>query len=344
MYFNEFDPFASRWLSSIWPDAFIDQRSIRDVQPADLAGHRRCHFFGGIGGWELALRIAGWPEDEEVWTGSCPCQPYSCAGKRKGNSDDRNLWPVWFPLIRSRRPRVIFGEQVASADVVGKVGNRVAAPDVPVWLDGVFADMEAEGYSCGATVLGAHSVGAPHIRQRVFWVSVASGTECRWRPESEWKYGGAFHVADGGGIGGIPDAAGVVGECRFDKPERGPQGRASDRRLGAQSRGLVLPSITRLEGHTRNGDDRDQPGWLDKESDRSVTTAGASGPWSDYDVIPFGDGKSRRIEPGLKPLVDGFSGRVGRIRGYGNAIVPLVAAEFIAAFMEICATGDQPPC
>ncbi|TXH50247.1 MAG: DNA cytosine methyltransferase, partial [Desulfurellales bacterium] len=161
MYLNEIEPFAADWLASEYPDATIDRRSIADVAPADIAGFRRVHFFAGLGGWEIALRLAGWPDDREVWTGSCPCQPFSAAGKRQGTADERHLWPEMFRLIRERRPATVFGEQVASSDGLA-------------WLDGVFADLEGAGYACGAADLCAAGVGAPHIRQRLYWVANAS--------------------------------------------------------------------------------------------------------------------------------------------------------------------------
>ena len=171
-YYNEHDPFAAQWLRSLAKVGMItrgmvDERDIQQVTAEDLSGdwggYSRCHFFAGIAGWEEALRLAGWPENRPVWTGSCPCQPFSVAGKGKGKADERHLWPDFFRLIRECRPNVIFGEQVE-----GAVGHG--------WLDGVFADLEGEGYTCGAAVLGAHSVGAPHIRQRLFWVAYASGS------------------------------------------------------------------------------------------------------------------------------------------------------------------------
>src|SRR5665213_1024364 len=97
----------------------VDERSIVDARPEDLKGYTQCHFFGGIGGWSVALRLAGWPDGRPVWTGSCPCQPYSSAGKGKGQSDERHLWPAWFNLIKSVKPPVLFGEQVASAIAYG---------------------------------------------------------------------------------------------------------------------------------------------------------------------------------------------------------------------------------
>ena len=162
-YYNEYDRKTAAWLRELIkagaiPDGHVDERSIADVQPTDLAGYTQCHFFAGIGGWSYALQLAGWPSDRPVWTGSCPCQPFSAAGKGLAQADERHLWPVFFDLIRQCRPEHVFGEQVASA-----IGHG--------WLDGVSSDLEAEGYACGATVLGAHSVNSPHQRQRLYWVA-----------------------------------------------------------------------------------------------------------------------------------------------------------------------------
>ncbi|MBS1371466.1 MAG: DNA cytosine methyltransferase [Lentisphaeria bacterium] len=163
-YYNEFDPDAAAQLreliaAGLIPPGDVDERSITDVQADDLRGYAQCHFFAGIGGWSLALRLAGWPDERPVWTGSCPCQPFSTAGKQRGTRDERDLWPVFAELIRQRRPDRVFGEQVENAIRHG-------------WLDRVYADMEAENYAVGAAVLGAHSVGAPHRRLRLYWGGV----------------------------------------------------------------------------------------------------------------------------------------------------------------------------
>lgn len=166
-FYNEFDANAAQWLRNLGEageisQGVVDERSIKELSGADLSGVRRAHFFAGIGGWDLALRLAGWPEDREVWTGSCPCQPFSSAGKGGGVDDERHLWPEFFRLIKERHPATIFGEQVGSKAGIG-------------WLDGVQADLEGEGYTCGAVIVGAHSVGAPHIRQRIYWVATLEG-------------------------------------------------------------------------------------------------------------------------------------------------------------------------
>ena len=118
-YYNELDPYAAQWLRNLIAarhiaPGVVDERSIEEVSADDLKGFTQCHFFAGIGGWALAARLAGWADDEPLWTGSCPCQPFSAAGKRGGTDDERHLWPVFFKLIKECRPSAVAGEQVAS--------------------------------------------------------------------------------------------------------------------------------------------------------------------------------------------------------------------------------------
>jgi len=174
-YYNEIDPSIAAWLRELIRRNLIaagevDERSIEDVRPSDLRGYTQCHFFAGIGVWSYALRLAGWSDDRPVWTGSCPCQPFSQAGKGVGFADERHLWPAWFHLIQQCRPAVVFGEQVAS-------------PDGLAWLDLVQGDMEGQGYAIGASDLCAAGVGAPHIRQRLFFVANADRRGCEARSE-----------------------------------------------------------------------------------------------------------------------------------------------------------------
>jgi len=170
-YYNEFDPFAAAWLrelikEGLIPSGEVDERSIIDVDGKDIKEFTQCHFFSGIGGWSYALELAGWPADRPVWTGSPPCQPFSVAGNQKGKDDLRHLWPVFFNLIHQCRPPVVFGEQVASA-----IRHE--------WFDDLQADLEEEGYASAMVVLGAHSVNAPHKRDRLFYVAERVGnTEC----------------------------------------------------------------------------------------------------------------------------------------------------------------------
>ena len=182
-YYNENDGFAADWLEILIekgriPDGKVDRRSIADVQANDVRGFTQCHFFAGIGGWSLALRLAGWDPDRPVWTGSCPCQPFSQAGKQKASKDERHLWPEMYRLIRECRPETIIGEQVASPEVVGtkleaafviavqagdfaranKIAKRLVASNNfhfhRRWLDGIQHDLESESYAMRCKVLG----------------------------------------------------------------------------------------------------------------------------------------------------------------------------------------------
>lgn len=281
-WYNENAAHATAWLRALiaaghLPAGGVDARSIADVRATDLGAVTAAHFFAGIGGWPLALRLAGWPAGRSVWTGSCPCQPFSSAGRRRGAGDARHCWPAWHALIRERRPPTILGEQVAS-----RAGRR--------WLAGVRADLEALGYAVGAADLCAAGVGAPHIRQRLFWVAESGGDRLQDRL-------GARPAATAVGRDGVPG-------------------------------GLPDPDGSRQQGGAPASPHQ---GWVEPRGLRAH--------WGEHRHV-FADGKARRIEPGLEPLAHGVPGRVGRLRAYGNAIVPQVAAAFVSAVLAIGAAGD----
>jgi DNA (cytosine-5)-methyltransferase 1 len=291
-YYNEIDPYAAQWLRNLIaagaiPPGYVDERSIADVRPADLSEFTQCHFFAGIGGWSLALKIAGVDPSTPIWTGSCPCQPFSAAGKRKGTEDERHLWPVFRDLIAQCQPPVVLGEQVASAD--GRA-----------WLSTVRTDLEALGYAAAGADLCAAGVGAPHIRQRIYFVGLADTNHQRLeRAERQGIQDDQQGRADHGSVGGLADT-----------DDEGPQGRG------------LLPEradqCTAGEGSVEHGGRTGTPYSF----------------WSDADWLYCRDGKWRPVESGSQPLAHGIPARVGRLRGYGNAIVPQVAAVFIRAVMQ----------
>jgi DNA (cytosine-5)-methyltransferase 1 len=312
-YYNEFDPKAAAWLrelikAGLIADGDVDTRSITDVRADDLAGYCQCHFFAGIGGWSLALRLAGWPDDRPVGTGSCPCQPLSCAGQRKGHADERHLWPAFYGLIAERRFAAVFGEQVASKD-----GRE--------WFAGVRADLEELGYACGGADLCAAGVGAPHRRQRLFWVADMFGAglerfgghERDGREPGRKRTQAAGYAAAGGATGGMADSA--------DAGQRGEPDGAEGRRESGGDCGMGNAASGGC-GERRDATQPGRGGYAD------------SAGWARCDILPCRDGKARRVEAGTFPLAYGVPGRMGLLRGYGNAIVPQVAAEFVRAWME----------
>ncbi|WP_433692060.1 DNA cytosine methyltransferase [Herbaspirillum seropedicae] len=422
-YYNEIEPFAAAWLRELIKGGHIaagevDTRSIEDVRPDDLRGFDQCHFFAGIGGWSLALRRAGWPDDRPVWTGSCPCQPFSSAGQGAGFNDERHLWPSFYWLIQECRPAVVAGEQVASKD---------ADP----WLDLVQDDLEAMGYAFGAVAFPSAGVGAPHIRDRTYWMAHAHGTgslpgaqrrihrskEGAGPRHGEFERSGATgrlaqyychgcsapavpgirnpesHAKSCSGAGRLADAE-LPGAARYgcDSRARETEARIRDRLADSYSIGRMADAnggqfdglsvvrglecdgkdcgrtkscselepcsdvcgvadadgeqqrgINRTEGKTASCHEG-KMGQQDGERVRPINAGGCSsvrhagptnGLWRAADWLLCRDGKWRPVEPGTFPLAHGLPARVGRLRGYGNAINAEQAALFVEVMREL---------
>jgi DNA (cytosine-5)-methyltransferase 1 len=304
-YYNENDPQAAAWLNELIKEGlicpgYVDQRSIEEIEPDELEQYDQCHFFAGIGVWSYAIRNAGWSDNTPVWTGSCPCQSFSASGKRGGFDDKRHLWPAWFRLIEKCRPDVIFGEQVASKDGLA-------------WFDVVSADLERSGYAVGAADLCAAGLGAPHIRQRLFFVAESNGSRS---PSGQTIQGFSSNsISESGSIERLADAT----SGQFSEQKR----------RTAQSGEVSWMGNPEADGHQR------QPIRTHGESSQRITQAGiTNGFWRDAEWIYCRDQKYRPVEPGTFPLVTGASARVGRLRGYGNSIVAPCAQAFIEAWIE----------
>lgn len=382
-YYNEIDPFAAQWLRNLIAGGHIapgevDERSIEDVTPDDLRGFTQCHLFAGIGVWSHSLRLAGWPDDKPVWTGSCPCQPFSAAGKGDGFDDERHLWPAFFHLISECRPQHVFGEQVAA-------GNANA------WFDLVQADLEGVGYAFGLVPFASAGIGAPHIRERAYWVAHASseyesaagnetgsatrlrscaidgmaGTGCErfnridsllQREESRRVTKSVLEVAGNSVTGGMGYAdhsrlEGLSGnDCAAGRERQtGPTSAPGvhDRMANANNEQHAIANSGYSRKHVSTG-------WQQSAAEatgfcRDLRPLEVNGFWRDADWLLCRDGKWRPVEPGTFPLVDGAaarlgrvesgvarmasSNRVGRLKGYGNAINAQAAAEFIRVYM-----------
>jgi len=350
-YYNEIDPYAAEWLRSLIrsghiADGIVDERSISDVRPDELQEFTQCHFFAGIGVWSYALRSAGWEDDRPVWTGSCPCQPFSNAGSRKGITDERHLWPHWFHLIEQCRPSTVFGEQVASKDGLG-------------WIDLVQADMEGEDYAIGSFDLCSAGFGAPHIRQRLWFVADTDDT----RPQG-WVSGRSdTERQDQHGHVGCSGSTIGMGNTDIDDGRNEHSTVTSEREArlehgGTSATGRVADTESQQSSSDDNGGEPRQV----SQSEQVKSGGGSSGTigmgnaddggsqgsgktrtqahetngfWSDADWLLCRDGKWRPVEPCTFPLVDGATARVGRLRAYGNAITAQVAQGLIESYMEV---------
>lgn len=349
-YYNEIDPFAAQWLRNLIAGGHIapgevDERSIEDVTPDDLRGFTQCHFFAGIGGWSHALRLAGWTDNRPVWTGSCPCQPFSQAGKGAGFDDERHLWPSFQWLISECRPQHVFGEQVAA-------GNA------NVWFDTVQSDLEGMDYAFGLVPFTSASIGAPHIRERAYWVAYSSS----WRYDRRTEAAGQeARTGTGIAISDCADRLANTGGERLNRVDsllqREESGRITKDMPQASGIGIAdrvgNTNIERLERHI--GDDG--AARRERQSGSVAEASVLNGPlevngfWRDADWLLCRDGKWRPVEPGTFPLVDGAaarlgrvepvvarvasSNRIGRLKGYGNAINAQQAAHFIRSYLEV---------
>jgi DNA (cytosine-5)-methyltransferase 1 len=357
-YYNENDPFAAAWLrnliaAGLIADGEVDERSIEDVFPIDLVGYTQCHFFAGIGGWSYAARLAGWDDSRPLWTGSCPCQPFSAAGKRGGMSDERHLWPALFHLIQNGKPRdvPVFGEQVAS-------------PDGLAWLDLVQADLEGTGHACWATDICAAGFGAPIIRQRLWWLACTK--HANRRPERvveplAYRRDGSGWSGDPGRMARTDDAQRRPGVARGDEFDgrqtgwlksdsesgtgcepirmgssggQGLQKRLSDRRIPQTPVGTHTKKTTErrdefswmaassskgsLPGaHTGIHCGEEISGPRNAEPERYSTTGERPGPtngfWRDTDWLLCRDDKWRPVEPGTQPLAHGLQYKLASV-------------------------------
>ena len=415
-YYNDVDPAAcavTRELikHGVICDGVVDARSIKDINPDDIRSYTQAHFFCGGSLWSVAARLAGWPDDKPLWTASCPCQPFSQAGKQRGVADERHLWPDLFRLVRAVRPRIVVGEQVS-----GAAGYA--------WLDGVRADLASEGYTCRAYDIPACAVDAPHIRNRLYWCAMRDVADANQpfgrigneqptgqftideqdaraalragsRHESFWSGAEWIVCHDGKARRTQPELrsgrhAAAVADAPGDVGDSGGQrcaqalGSACDsdaaHRQGSTNRAERFCLINGTCGDVADTDHDGQPTWeRDDQATRYGHSSGAAHGgngqsfWSGAEWIVCHDGKARRTKSRLCDVADGVSrslgggsdfgaltpeekeavtkvlspdllvdalpSRVDLWRITGNAIVPEIAASFLAAIME---TLDTP--
>ena len=338
-FYNDNAPFAVEWLRNlirdgVIDDGVVDSRSVTEVSAADILGFRQCHFFGGIAGWAEAFRIAGLSGIKGVWSASMPCQPISGAGKRGGEKDKRHLWPEFYPLVSECRPSIMFGEQSGSKD-----GRE--------WIDGVSLDLEELGYVVGSSDLCAAGIGAPHIRQRIYWGAVrladTGSSECDWWNQSVWQHWRALYASDGSDHGRLANSEHDAGcskhvneqgrrapsatdstECSGSDDGMGDTTCDNERRdqlrragpsfgiaIGGSGSGMVDAISQGLEGYAGNGYRGSEPGRIEPGETGPTST---SDPWGDWYPVFCRDGKTRRVGRAVQPLAHGVPRNLGSLQ------------------------------
>jgi len=271
--FCEYEPFPRKVLAKHWPDVpcFPD---VRKLEGRDIDG----------------------PID--VICGGYPCQPFSTAGQRRGQKDDRHLWPEFSRLVAELRPAWVIGENVAGHISMG--------------LDDVLSDLERQGYACRTFVIPACATGAPHRRYRVWTIASrndADASELQRDGSAEYRKQGQRQIQKSGKRGRaqlVADASGVNAQ--------GQQSSGADTQKRAQPRERSIGS--RSYGVGRG---RPKPGM-----------GGMA------DGLPCGmDGPCRwPDEPDIGRVANGVKNRAARLKALGNAVVPQIPEMIGHAILE----------
>ncbi|MDD3525091.1 MAG: DNA cytosine methyltransferase [Candidatus Cloacimonetes bacterium] len=305
----EKDDYANKILTKHWPNV-PKWRNIEDVTTD-------------------AIREAGITQLPTILSGGFPCQPFSCAGQRRGEEDDRYLWPEMLRVVQELRPTWVIGENVTGI--------------ISMALDDVCADLECAGYSYRAFVIPAAGVGAPHQRARVFIVAHSNhsstarqrrdGREVLPLTESEGSNLCGQHVADpsrellnrsrGARRRGIEST-----DCGIDVPN--PYLLHADSwRYGAGPVCRIGPSPPRLSSCKPTSTDTYSERCKERHSPPCSKEEGFN-PWRSD---PRGD--LWLVEPRVGRVADGVPSRVDRLRCLGNAVVPQQVYPIFRAIAEI---------
>jgi len=260
-------------------------------------------------------------ESPEIITGGFPCQPFSVAGSRKGTDDNRHLWPEMFRIIKEFKPRWIIGENVRGI---------VSIQDGLVF-ETVCTDLESEGYEVQTFNIPAVGVGAPHKRERIW---IVANSRCSIRREqssrnSESIGSGTFketeRSTDTSEITGSSERTETMANSNTGNVEAGRErqgGICREDTSEGQSNNATGSSEVMANTNSERQQEQCRPKSIQEEGNELECSSSQSG------------GNFWDIEPDVGRVVNGLPGRVHRLKGLGNAIVPQIAEEIGRAIMK----------
>ena len=294
--FCDIEPWSRKILAKHWPDVKI----AKDVK-------------------ELADDPDGLVPDCNILTAGYPCQPFSVAGKQRGEEDDRHIWPEIFRIIKAKRPNWIVCENVYGHISMG--------------LDTVLSDLETEGYSCQPFIVPACAVNAPHRRDRLWIVGYtehdgSSATEITGKHgQDEERRSERKSKAEQSARTGQPKNNENVGDTENNRCDRGA---ASARREGAQNKQVkqfsVRGKLSRPSENVAYANNKRSQGRLsggkdaERQSEHGHTRCSSTAhrqPTEEWWAT----------EPSVGRVANGIPKRVDRLKGLGNAIVPQIAMQ-----------------
>jgi DNA (cytosine-5)-methyltransferase 1 len=296
--FCECDPYAQKVLRKHWPNMPIYD----DVRN-----------FDGVAA--------------DVICGGYPCQPFSVAGKRGGQDDDRHLWPEMYRIIKTVRPRWVIAENVAGHINMG--------------LDAVLSDLEAAGYTWWAFVIPACAIDARHRRDRVWIVANAKREQCgkRLEPMQIGRRERETEQVGLGGFGGHVPNANRPGQRASEGPRGGSQPSGAGYDIGRGGKVLADPKAGRLPNTMHPGTQCEAPGG--KQTRVRPTPSGGDGPDPGRGSKPglggIADGLFFGMDPdryGTPRTGTGIPDRVNRLKCLGNAVVPQIPEVIGYAILE----------
>jgi DNA (cytosine-5)-methyltransferase 1 len=238
----------------------------------------------------------------DVITGGYPCQPFSVAGKQKGEKDDRHLWPSMLEIIAQVRPTYVICENVTGHIALG--------------LDQVLLDLETEGYASRTFIVPAASVNAPHRRDRLWIVAHSNGKHERPRQKPEQSTGDTPRECSSDSSKDVADSDSARLEQSNETLARGSSKQSDSGSIQPGENALADSLGSKLKGGSeeqilRKPNVQSEPG-RSSQNLREI--------WA--------------VEPSVGRVADGIPGRVARLKALGNAVVPQIPMMIGQAILD----------